>query len=442
MKPRRIAAIALALLIGFGGPALVLEWATRPHPAGAAADLPWPYCAPDAPEPSFAPIPERFPEELLRKVGIVADVFYGPIASPLADALVPVTRLDIVGELAPAEAALENSVVAGAIERFPELEAILFPPRLLADTETGPAVFQTEGSVKRLGVLAGGARRISGEVGLIRTTADRLTAGHEVLLAMSSIYDDGTLGASFGLDMTTGEVLWWDSAIEEDRTYFHEFVRTHFPEAASGPALAELVVAWNREQEAPEGRRPISEAWGRFIDLTFGLGYPELLGTPEPGTMEWWEQAPPLCRSLADAPPEVLEALDPVRVIVHVPRELPQPADALICLRLPLGTMPYCSVFRPNPKSEYIEFEAYTDGVNPITVQVAHDTGRGTSWVDRVEVAEIPPELALTGVVLVALDPALAAETYAEIAAKAEGTASRVTGLGETEDPLGAAPAP
>lgn len=258
-----------------------------------------------------------------------------------------------------------------------EVARLLYPPYLVAQVETDPAVFQRDGSVERLGLLAGGPRKIDGHVGLVRAIADHISAGDRVLIAISGMSDDGTLGADFGLDLTTGEVLWSDPFTEEDRTYFAEFVRTSFPEAASGPALAELVLAWNREQEAPEGERPISEAWGRFLAETFGLGYRELPGIPEPGTKEWWEQAPPLCRSLADAPPDVLAGLEPVRVLVHVPRELPQPKDAVICLRLPLGTMPSCSVFRPNPDSEYLEFEAYTDGANPLSVQIAHDTPRG-----------------------------------------------------------------
>ncbi|GBC87289.1 hypothetical protein HRbin12_01292 [bacterium HR12] len=52
--------------------------------------------------------------------------------------------------------------------------------------------------------------------------------------------------------------------------------------------------------------------------------------------------------------------------------------------------------------------------------------------------AEIPPELARAGTVLVRLDPALAGATYAEIAAGAGEATSTVGRLGETEDPLGA----
>jgi len=435
MNPRRIATIALALLVGLGGPALLAEMATRPAPptAEAAAELPWPYCGPDAPAPSFAPIPERVPEELT-EAGIAVDPgFFGPIRPLLAgDALVPITRLEIVKRV---DLATRHPEIWARYVGLlgPRLAGFLNPPRLLAEVDTGPAVFQMDASVKRLGVLEGGPRRIVGDVALIRTLAEHLAAGHQVLAAVSGMWDDGTLGVDFGLDLTTGEVLWSDGFIPEDRTYFAEFVRTYFPEASSGPALAELVIAWNREQEAPEGERPIDEAWGRFIAETFGLGYRELHGIPEPGTREWWEQAPPLCRSLADAPPEVLAALDPVRVIVHVPPEMPEPEDAAICLRLPLGTMPYCSVFRPNPELHYLEFEAYTDGVNPISVQIAHDTPRGLSWVERVEVAKIPPELARSGTVLVRLDPALAGRTYAEIAAKAEATASRVGPLGDVD---------
>lgn len=413
MNGRRIATIGLALLVGLGGPALLLEWATRPAAPGAETApgvLPWPYCAPDAPGPSFAPLAPRQGEDRI-----------GPLRKPYTEALVPIRRLDIIEGLDTRDLGVEPPGI----------------PLLIGKADAAPPIFQSKEAHERLGALTGGPSKFVGRSEVLREAEERARAGHEVVLGVWDRWDDA-LAVYFGLDLTTGEVLWSDLFTEEDRAYFLQFVRTHFPEASSGPALAELVVAWNREQEAPEGSRPISEAWGRFIAETFGVGYRELHGIPEPGTRAWWEQAPPLCRSLADAPPEVLAALEPVRVLVHVPRELPEPKDAVICLRLPLGTMPYCSAFRPNPEAEYLEFEAYTDGVNPLSVQVAHDTPRGISWVERVTVAEIPPELARSGTVLVRLDPALAGETYAEIAGKAEEAASTVGRLGETEDPLGA----
>ena len=46
----------------------------------------------------------------------------------------------------------------------------------------------------------------------------------------------------------------------------------------------------------------------------------------------------------------------------------------------------------------------------------AHDTPSGISRVERVEVAQIPPDLTQAGPVIVHLDPALAGTTYEEIA--------------------------
>lgn len=416
MNGRRIATIGLALLVGLGGPALLLEWATRPAAPGAettAGDLPWPYCAPDAPGPSFAPVPAHHSR---------ADIFVGPVITPLADVLMQ----------------LHAATVLHGVNEEGLPTADVDPARLLASVVPGRVVFRSRSTPERIAVLEKGKQMLAGDPQMIRDVADRLEQGHEIIVGISGSWDDGTLSSDFAIDATVGQLIWGDAHPQEETSYLDRFLDAHFPEASSGPALAELVVAWNREQEAPEGRRPISEAWGRFIAETFGIGYRELHGIPEPGTRAWWEQAPPRCRSLADAPPEVLAALEPVRVLVHVPRELPEPKDAVICLRLPLGTMPYCSAFRPNPEAEYLEFEAYTDGVNPLSVQVAHDTPRGISWVERVTVAEIPPELARSGTVLVRLDPALAGTTYAEIAGKAEEAASTVGRLGETKDPLGA----
>lgn len=426
MNARRIVTIGVALLIGLGGPALLLQRVGRPaRPAAgtASGDLPWPYCAPDAPAPSLAAIPERYPEDLLLQAGVAVDPgWFGPIKPLLAgDALVPITRLEILSKVDPSQ---DDPTVSAL---GPELARILHPPYLLALAETGPAVFQADTSVKRLGAFTGGPRRIHGGVRLTEAVADRLADGDRVLAAVAGMSDDGTLGIEFALDLTTGEILWGDGFIEEDRTAFAEFVRTRFPHASSGPALAELVVAWNREQGLPNDQRPISDAWGRFIAETFSP--PE---HPQPGSETWWEQAPPLCRSLADAPDSVLAELKPVRVVVRVPSEMPQPEDAVICLRIPLATMPSCTVFRPDPSSEYIELEAYTDGVNPISVQIAHETPRGISWVERVEIASIPPEMA-TDPVLVSLDPALAGATYEEIVSNVEGSATAVAPLGDTE---------
>ncbi len=416
MNARRILTIGLALLVGMTGPALLLEWAARPAAPGAETtpgDLPWPYCAPDAPGPSFAPLPDRHSR---------VDLFVGPVITPLADVLVQ----------------LRSSTVVAGVDEEGHPQRIADAPRLLASVVAGPVLFRSASAPERLEAASEGRRMMAGEAQLILQATEHLARGHEVVAGISGVWDDGTLSADFAVDATIGEILWGDTHPADETTYLLRFVRTSFPEASTGPALAELVVAWNREQEAPEGERPISEAWGRFLAETFGIGYRELHGIPEPGTRAWWDQAPPLCRSLADAPPEVLAGLEPVRVLVHVPRELPQPKDAVICLRLPLGTMPSCSVFRPNPDSEYLEFEAYTDGVHPLSVQIAHDTPRGISWVERVTVAEIPPELARAGTVLVRLDPALGGATYAEIAAGAGETASTVGRLGETEDPLAA----
>ncbi len=49
------------------------------------------------------------------------------------------------------------------------------------------------------------------------------------------------------------------------------------------------------------------------------------MGIPEPGSRRWWENTPPRCRSLADAPAELRERLRVVDVWIQVPREIPEP---------------------------------------------------------------------------------------------------------------------
>jgi hypothetical protein len=67
----------------------------------------------------------------------------------------------------------------------------------------------------------------------------------------------------------------------------------------------DLLVAWNVELDVPSGigTGPISVSWSKFMDQDRGKDY------PSPGTPSWWAKAPPECRSLPDAPQEVLEDL-------------------------------------------------------------------------------------------------------------------------------------
>ncbi len=219
---RRTAAIGRALLLGMAGPALFLEWATRPAPpeAEAADELPWPYCYPDALGPTFAPLPERPRELLLRKYGIVIDSREGAIWEPVTEgALVPVTDLRItgrVGRLAEARAAGDPLVDLYP----PEVLRAIFAVTGTGEATVGPALSESRWIEKEFGSLAG-TWPIEGEVGLLRTVAERLGAGHRVALAVSVWPDVPRLGGAdllhtdlFGLDLTTGEALWGEGFIE------------------------------------------------------------------------------------------------------------------------------------------------------------------------------------------------------------------------------------
>lgn len=404
MRRHQAATIVVALLVGLSPTTALfvsrLGGSASPRSGASGEELPWPYCAPDAEPPAFSPLPFS----PLSRSGPTVD--RPLVALPLAEVLLPIETIELGAPVAEED----------------------FEGKQRATARTGPAIFQSKSSVDRFGALSGGPESIVSDSSLLKMIADRLQLGDEVAIGVSARWDDGSLSFAFAIDLTTGEVMRYGPYADQDNAILRRFVASRFPEASSGPARAELLVRWNREQS--ESTRPISDEWVRFLRDTYGIGRE----IPEPGTEEWWETAPPRCRSLLDAPPSVTASLDPVTVWLRVPAEMVVPTDAVICLRIQQGSMG-CTMFRPNPESEYIELAAFSDGANPISVQVARETPDGISWIDRTEIARIPASLA-TGpqAILVTLNPDLGGSTYEEVASHAKTAESSVSGLSVGEE--------
>ncbi len=397
MRGHRVAKAVIALLIGLA-PLSVSRLGGTAGPGSEATgeELPWPYCAPDAEAPAFSPLP-------------VAQGIDRPLhaALPLADVLLPIEEIEPKGDPMTGED---------------------FEGKQVATAQTGPPIFRSKSSVDRFGTLSGGPESIVSDTTLLTMIAGRLARGDEVAIGVDARWDDGTLSFGFAIDLTTGEVMRYGSYAGSDNAIVLDFVRSRFPDSSSGSALAELLVKWNREQD--QSARPISDEWAAFVRDTYGIG----LDIPEPGTDEWWQATPPRCRSLSDAPPSVIAGLEAVTVWVRVPAEMVVPTDAVICLRIELGSMG-CTSFRPDPGSEYTELAAFSDGVNPISVQVARETPDGVSWIDRTEIARIPATLTANAhAILVTLNPDLSAPTYDEIASRAKTEESSVGWLSVGQD--------
>ncbi len=367
-------------------------------PAAAVGEnLPWPYCAPDAKPPA------------LTQVAAVGGGERPLVIPPLADALL------LISELGSRSAPMTEPGFEGSQVAIAQIQAPLF---------------QSESSVGNLGALSSGSYTFVSDESLWTGIADRLGAGHAVALAVNARWDDGTLEVPFAADLGSREILRFGPAAELDKSAFAKFMASEFPAVSAGGDFADFLVSWNSEQGiAKSGGRPISDAWNRFLVNEYGIG----LQLPAPGSAEWWNSAPPECRSLLDAPPSVLAGLRPVSILVEVPPGLTAVNDAVLCIRIGLGSMG-CSVFHPEPDSPYVRFDAYSDGSSPISVQLARETPKGVSWVDRTTLASIPSSMSGSAAILVILDPSLAGSTYDELAAQGNIEASLVRALSSEEE--------
>jgi hypothetical protein len=270
------------------------------------------------------------------------------------------------------------------------VEAVLFK----RDRATAPV----EGTVIRLFT----------DSGLLKDVAGLGVEGSPILVGISLPTMQGSWFVDFGYDPATNEVLGQRSG----ESVVEEYI---LGTAADPDARTTLVVDWNIEREHAVGdgvvqRGPVMQG---FKDLLETI-WPPAPDIPPVGSQDYWDAAPPECRSLADAPQEVLRELEGLTLSIHVPDTVASADDATICVRSDLGGMG-CSAMRPNPNSSVLVFDVYRDpGGGPIVIQLAHGDG---SWLDRVTLVTIPDAELGDGVPTIELPDGIAGSTFDEIRA-------------------------
>jgi hypothetical protein len=376
----RIASFVIAgavALVGVGAPLLSfahLGGGSAPSPA--AADLPWPYCAPDAERP--APSPTPWPA-----LEVEPNALVDPAPAPLADLIV-----------------IPASVEPAPVGTYPLAEGL------------SPV------TVKVREVLwdAGEAKEVAAGAGVwVGAPADlRSPQSGEILLGLGEQRSDGLWSTRFAVTLSGPSATFiGPSPFAERQTAILEAFRTWDSNPESGADARDLILAWN-EEAAGGVDGPIQAAWERFVDRIVL----QRTAHPAPGTRAWWEAAPPMCRSVLDAPEEVREGLTFGTVWVRVPTEWVDVRDAVLCLQASVGSVG-CSALPRTKAWPYVRFdEAYAVPGEPLEVRVAHLLGDGAvSWIERRTVARIPYDrFTATGIVLVDLSHAGTSMTgYADL---------------------------
>lgn len=382
MRPnRRRMLIAISLVVGLAPLGFLAGGGDPPGlTAGSDEGLPWPWCGPDATPP---PPARPYPDDI---VPLPPNVL-GPLirAEPFADALVRVTA---VGD-APLD--LNDST---------------YRPDSTLDVRVDAVVLDDgSGDIKGDGVVEG----VKAEWAVLVDLIESSRSG-PVLAGLDGSRDLlGRLHLVFAFDARTGELL----GARSGESVVEEFIASRADDEA---AATQLIIDWNIEYARGE-EGPVTTVFTALLEEFFG----PTIDLPAPGTMAYWRAAPPLCRSLLDAPPEVLETLDGIEVAVRIPKGISQAEDALICLRTDFGGMG-CSVMRPNPDSDVIRFDAWRDpGGGPVIVQLAKEVDGSNSWVQRTTLVKLPDaDLDDGRSILVELPASLQGETYDEIGASLE----------------------
>lgn len=399
MKMRgRVAAIVIAGAVAVGGVGVPLLWlapADRAPQARAGPDLPWPYCAPDAERPAPSPTPwpalEADPNSL-----------EDPAPPPVAKLIV------IPDSIQPADAGT-----------YPLVEGV-------AAAIVG---------VRELFWDAGGARAAvtPGEELWVGAPAELLSAtGGEILLGLGERRSDGLWSTRFAVALSgpSGAFI-GPSPFAERQTRILEAFRTWKANPVSGATARDLILAWNRE--ATEGDGPIQAAWERFVDEVVL----QRTAYPAAGTPAWWHAAPPMCRSVLDAPEDIRRRLTFGTVWVRVPADWAVVRDAVLCLQTSIGSGG-CSTLPRADGFPYVRFEeAYAVPGEPLEVRVAHLLeGQAVSWVERRTVARIPYDaFTRTGVVLVDLSRAgISMTRYEDLAVSTDPDLVPVEALGLAEE--------
>ncbi len=380
MKGIRQALLALALVVVGLAPIafLVRSGGDAATPFTRDEELPWPWCGPDA-SPSPSP-PHPYPDDIV----------------PLEDA--PLIRAEPFADVV-------LLVAPGTEGLTPSEDPVNHPDhRTLAASISEVLLDRGFGDGSDAPVAAGSEVRLSGDQALLLDLIAASGSG-PVTIGSDGRNASGSFFVAFGYDQRANEVL----GSRSGESVVEEFIASRVPDEAS---RAQLIVDWNIEHASGS---PGAVMTG-FQDLVDEI-FPPPPDLPAPGTMAYWDAAPPLCRSLLDAPTKILETLDGVSIAVHIPDSIAKAEDALICLRSDYGGLG-CTVMRPNPDSDVVEFQAWRDPAGgPITVQLTREVDGSASWQQRTTLVIIPDDDLVKGQASVELPEGIAGATYDEIAA-------------------------
>lgn len=257
-----------------------------------------------------------------------------------------------------------------------------------------------------------------GERELWAEAREALAKGRRVVIGVADAWPDGTYDVDYALDADPAAPTFLGPSpfAERDTGQLRMFLDWNGNPRRDGDP-AELLVAWNAEMDAPPAKYPrngpISKSWSRFWDTVTGTKE-----FPMPGSWEWWEKAPPQCRSLMDAPPGALDGLPGGEVFVRVPESWRRLLNGAVCLQMSLGSTG-CIAFDTEPNWPYLWFdEVYAVPKEPVHIHVSLEREDGAlSAVEEVVIGVISfRTLVETGSVLAELDPSFSPQSYEELA--------------------------
>jgi hypothetical protein len=395
----RLTALTLAALTAFalagslsGLVKLGVPGSVKPR----ATSLPYPYCYPDA-QPPVRP-PDPWPgSELGPDGGFISELDPRPLVQAIAvpdDVTVqgPLPYLDENGSPDPVDP---------------------IPRPLKATVMVGRIVWQSPIQVNAAGspLLLPGPYQMAASEEVWNAVQAALEARRKIVLGIYGyVTPDGVHDVAFAMDPDPeSPTFYYGVDSLRETLIFRTFLGWSGNPIRGAPPL-DFVVAWNEEADSPTSDPrigPIGSAWQTFYDQ-FVLHKDSSVPPLDP-TLRWAE-APPLCRNMGDAPEAVRNGLFGGSVWVHVPSSWSGLTDAVICLRIALGSLG-CSILDPYGGWAYLDFpEVYAQPGEDIVVQV----GMPGSWVERVNIGVIPwAVFAANHYALVELDPTLAPTSYA-----------------------------
>ncbi|MEX0984381.1 MAG: hypothetical protein WD096_04965 [Actinomycetota bacterium] len=156
---------------------------------------------------------------------------------------------------------------------------------------------------------------------------ERLANGDSIYVGGSSVGPDGSVNISWAIT-ASGNVLGDTPYAERATLMLRSFVEEFRPDASS----IDVMVDWNQEL-SNGGSSKTQRAWDSFLEAE--------LATPAPafGTRQWWDAVSPDCRSVVDAPPEILSDLETTNVSFDLPEEWLDVKGLAICLSSELGSL-------------------------------------------------------------------------------------------------------